>query len=126
MLTFSRSPAKGMRSLRTASATSRETKRPNVSLTRSRSCRPPTISLNERARKPSSSCRSRRARKRRLPRNTSRMPATSFLTGPTMLSAKSMPTSSAPARATSPMALIRHCRACSGVSALSYDPWINA
>ena len=41
----------------TAAATSRETKRPKVSLMRSRSSRPATISLNERARKPISSSR---------------------------------------------------------------------
>ena len=40
MLTSRRSPASGTRPLRKASATSRDTNRPNVSLTRSRSTRP--------------------------------------------------------------------------------------
>ena len=84
MLTSRRSPCSGTRPVSTASATSCETKRPKVSRISSRSSRPSTISLNDFAMNPSSSWRSMRERYCRLPRRTSRMPATSPCSGAMM------------------------------------------
>ena len=79
IVTSRRSPSSGSSPLSTAAATSRETKRPKVSLMRSRSSSPATISLNERARKPISSSRRTLRRWAKSPSSTRRMAATSSL-----------------------------------------------